>query len=231
MIKKYWILAFSTTLLFSCKQDLPSTKIRKEETSVETDTLAQKIKKDSLTISSDESQKSQTIKEPVRPKVIEFVPPVILEKEPAIENVMVKEVRFGSPDGDYSDVDVVAMPDFEPKSEEKVFKSQEPEIYYYLEEQAQFPGGIDKLLKYIQDNLVVPTELEENQGKCYIRFVIEKDGSVSNVVVVKGVQNCPACDREAIRVIKKMERWIPGKLKGNPVRSYFTMPIKFILNS
>ena len=67
------------------------------------------------------------------------------------------------------------------------------------------------------------------QGKCYLQFVIETDGSVSNVRVTRGVPDCPECDKEAIRFMKNMPAWIPGTYNGKPVISTMNMYIKFTM--
>jgi protein TonB len=64
-------------------------------------------------------------------------------------------------------------------------------------------------------------------GKCYLRFVVGLDGAISNVVILKGVVDCPDCDKEAKRLIENMPNWIPAKIDGKQVKSYFQLPIKF----
>ena len=96
---------------------------------------------------------------------------------------------------------------------------------------AAFPGGYMKMMEFIQLNLIYPEIGIEigAQGKCYVRFVVDENGKISNVKVVRGVPNCPECDKEAIRVVKSMPEWIPGKIKGESVSSFFMLPIIFAL--
>ena len=98
-----------------------------------------------------------------------------------------------------------------------------------LTEEPQFPGGNEARVRYLMENIHYPKEAKEKhmQGTVYVTFVIEKDGSITNVKVLKGV--CPSLDNEAVRVIKAMPRWSPGKAKGETVRVQYNMPIRFIL--
>ena len=124
----------------------------------------------------------------------------------------------------------VQVPEPEPKSIEPV-KPQEPVIYDVVDEQAEFPGGTEALKKFIADNLKYPETAKENgiQGKCYLQFIVSENGYVSNVKIRKGVADCPECDQEAIRVIKVMPKWKPGKINAKPVNSTYTLPMVFML--
>jgi protein TonB len=106
------------------------------------------------------------------------------------------------------------------------------EVHTSVEKEAFFPGGYPALMSYIQTNLVYPTEgIEINaQGKCYLRFIVDYEGRISSVKVLRGIQGCPECDREAIRVLKGMPEWEPGKVGGVSVSSYFDLPINFSLS-
>lgn len=106
------------------------------------------------------------------------------------------------------------------------------EIFDTVEEVAEFPGGQPALAKFLMQNIVYPpTAMQKNkQGKCYLKFVVSKSGRISNVTVSKGVPNCPECDAEAVRVVKKMPKWTPGKMNGKAVNTYFILPIAFRLS-
>ena len=92
---------------------------------------------------------------------------------------------------------------------------------------AEFPGGINKARQFLADNIQYPDEAVENgvNGTLQVKFTIELDGSISNIEVVKKLGY--GCDEEVIRVLKRMPKWTPAKLKGQFVRSYFTMPVSF----
>lgn len=120
------------------------------------------------------------------------------------------------------------LPD--PKPKESVEK-QEQIIFDVVEEDAQFPEGLVAMRKYIADNLKYPTVAKEAglEGRCILRFVVGMDGIISNVAVKRGVMDCPECDAEAIRLVKSMPKWIPGKVFGKNVNSFFTLLITFKL--
>ena len=102
-------------------------------------------------------------------------------------------------------------------------------LFTVVEQQAEFPGGVTELMKYLRDNIKYPTIARESNisGRVVLRFVVEKDGKVSNIIVLKSVHNL--LDTEAIRVTKAMQNWNAGKQGGRNVRSYFTLPVNFKL--
>ena len=103
------------------------------------------------------------------------------------------------------------------------------EVYYLVDESADFPGGMAKLKEYMKANLMYPeTALELGiEGKCYLQFIVSAKGNISNVKVIRGIPDCPECDKEAIRLTKAMPNWTPGKINGEPVNSLFNLPISF----
>ena len=103
----------------------------------------------------------------------------------------------------------------------------EADIFQVVEDMPQFPGG--SVQKWISKNVKYPMIAQENniQGKVFVQFVIEKEGSVSDVKVARSVD--PSLDKEAIRVVKAMPKWKPGKQRGKPVRVSYTVPINFQL--
>ena len=104
---------------------------------------------------------------------------------------------------------------------------QAEEIYDIVEVSAEYPGGVEKLMKYIMTNINYPPETNgySSQGTVYVRFVIEMNGSITNVKILKGIQ--ADLDKEAKRVVKDMPDWKPGQNRGKVVRSRCTLPIKF----
>ena len=106
----------------------------------------------------------------------------------------------------------------------------EDDIFVIVEEIPQFPdGGTAGLLQYLGKNIKYPTIPQENgtQGRVTVQFVVNKDGSIVDVKVIRGVD--PYLDKEAVRVISTMPKWIPGKQRGVPVRCKFTVPVTFKL--
>ena len=112
-----------------------------------------------------------------------------------------------------------------------VVEDTKPQIFSHVEVMPQFPGGELALLKWLNDNINYPTIAQEQgiQGRVSLRFVVKPDGSVGDVEVVKGLD--PSCDKEAVRVVQKMPKWIPGKQNGNPVFVYFSLPVTFRLQN
>jgi protein TonB len=101
-------------------------------------------------------------------------------------------------------------------------------IYDVTEEDAHFPGGNDFLQKWIATNFEVPSDLTKSeQGKIYLSFVIEKDGSVSNIRITRGLSE--KLNNEAIKLVQKMPSWKPAINNGKPVRSRFMLPISVVL--
>jgi protein TonB len=98
----------------------------------------------------------------------------------------------------------------------------------YPDVEAKYPGGYPEMSKFIGDHIRFPEIAKEvGGGKVYLRFVVNEEGQISSVKVTRGVADCAECDKEAMRVIKSMPNWIPGKVKGKPVSSYFDLPINF----
>lgn len=105
----------------------------------------------------------------------------------------------------------------------------EAEIFTIVEENPDFPGGEEARMKYLQENIKYPQMARESgiQGTVYATFVVEPDGRITNVGILRGIGG--GCDEEAIRVIKNMPRWKPGKQRSKAVRVQFNMPIRFVL--
>ncbi len=103
------------------------------------------------------------------------------------------------------------------------------EVVDVAEEDAEFPGGYEKLAEFIQTTLVFPDEAYEIgvKGKAMVRFVVEKDGRISNATVERPIVECPACNKEALNVINKMPKWTPAKNAGRPVRLWVRIPVVF----
>ena len=112
----------------------------------------------------------------------------------------------------------------------KVSHSDNDTIFSVCEEMPEFPGGTEKFMEYLSGNIKYPEAAKDKNisGRVFIQFVIEKDGSVTNVKVMRGIGG--GCDEEAVRVVKAMPKWKPGKQKGKPVRVSYILPIVFKLD-
>lgn len=105
----------------------------------------------------------------------------------------------------------------------------EEEVFLVVEEDPEFPGGLDALSKFIADNIKYPQLAKENNitGKVFVSFVVEKDGRVGQVKILRDIGG--GCGNEAVRVVKMMPRWKPGKQRGKAVRTQFNLPVNFDL--
>ena len=108
-------------------------------------------------------------------------------------------------------------------------KEEETKVFDVVEQMPSFPGGPSALMQFLSSNIKYPVVAEENgvQGRVVCTFVVEKDGSITDVRVIKSVD--PSLDKEAMRVVKSMPRWIPGKQNGSAVRVKYTVPVTFRL--
>lgn len=121
----------------------------------------------------------------------------------------------------------------EPVRSETLYKPQpvnRNSVYDVVEQMPSFPGGISGLRTYLNQNIRYPAEAQENcvQGRVVVSFVVGKDGHISDVTVLRSVD--PSLDKEAIRVVRNMPRWTPGKQGGEPVRVRYNVPVSFRLN-
>ena len=156
---------------------------------------------------------------PEIPKVTEIFE--IVEDDVAIE----KEILFEDDEADFDDE--IQMYEFEVTEEEE---EEEEEIFVVVEDMPTFRGGdVNKFREWVQSRIKYPQIAAENgiQGKVFIMFVVEPDGSVSNVTIMRGVD--PALDNEAVRVVQNSPKWAPGKQRGAPVRVRFSITVNFQL--
>ena len=119
--------------------------------------------------------------------------------------------------------------DADEPSSQKAVVSQDS-IYRVSEVMPQYPGGPNEMMRYIQENIKYPQSAKANkiEGRVYVTFVVEKDGSITNAAVIRGIDK--ECDAEALRVVSSMPKWNPGQHKGEVVRTQFTIPIYYKFN-
>ena len=108
-------------------------------------------------------------------------------------------------------------------------EGDEGEVFQVVEQMPEFPGGMDKLMEYLSKNIKYPSIAQENniQGRVIVEFVVNKDGSIVEPKVMRSVDT--SLDNEAMRVIKSMSKWNPGKQRGKAVRVRYTVPVLFRL--
>ncbi len=104
-------------------------------------------------------------------------------------------------------------------------------IFAFSEVQPEYPDGDRALRAFIQENLVYPKEAQEKgiERRVYVQFVVEKDGSLSDINVIKGIDNGGGCNEEVMRIVKMMPKWEPGKNRGEAVRTRYAIPVAFKL--
>ena len=151
-------------------------------------------------------------------------PPAVQEVEVlnvVEDNVETESIEINTED-DKEEV-VIAAPVEAPEEEEEV-------IFVVVETMPEFPGGQQALFKYLSENVKYPVIAQENgiQGRVICQFVVNKDGSIVDVEVVRSGGD-PSLDKEAVRVIKSMPKWKPGKQRGKAVRVKYTVPVNFKL--
>jgi len=154
-------------------------------------------------------------------------PPVVQEVEVlnvVEDNVETESIEVNAEDDKAEEV-VIAAPVEAPVEEE-----EEEVVFVVVESMPEFPGGQQALFKYLSENVKYPVIAQENgiQGRVICQFVVNKDGSIVDVEVVRSGGD-PSLDKEAIRVIKSMPKWKPGKQRGKAVRVKYTVPVNFKL--
>jgi protein TonB len=175
--------------------------------------------------------------EPPKPKVdqVKFPPPVVKpdnevkEQPPTVKELEVadpgqKTVK-GDPNADIKIDEPVGNSDVKQVTEEDPNK-----IFTAVEKNPEFQGGLEAFGRYLSKNIHYPAVARENnvQGKVYLQFVVEKDGALTDIKVLRSLGS--GTDEEAIRVLKNSPRWKPGIQNGRPVRVYYTVPISFTLS-
>lgn len=107
------------------------------------------------------------------------------------------------------------------------FQFDDEQIYSIVDKDAEFIGGTEKLYEWIATHIQYQKDINGASiaGKVYLKFIVEKDGSLSNIILLKSLEN--ACDTEAFRLINAMPKWMPAMLNGNAVRSEFTISVTF----
>ncbi|MGV3610591.1 MAG: energy transducer TonB [Fluviicola sp.] len=177
-------------------------------------------------------------------KIIEAAPPASLAditefRVPVVEDDPVKNPDLGpiDPDKEIGKEKQIGDPDADPFDPNKILVKEkgtgrdgteklpplsgDPETY--VDEPAQFPGGMDALREFIREN--IDLSMIDGSAKVNLKFVVDTDGTISSVIVTKTSDDCKSCEKAAIKVVKSMPNWKPGKLNGREVKSYYRLPI------
>jgi protein TonB len=165
---------------------------------------------------------------------IAFLPPVVKPDEqvsndvvPTVEDLKKVDPGAKTQEGQEGGVDYSLI-----ETQEKIVdapKKEEAQVFTYVEEMPTFPGGDDALYSFISKQIQYPEIAKRAgvEGKVYIQFVVRTDGKVSDVTVVKGIG--AGCDEEAMKVVKSMPNWKPGRQNGHPVNVRISVPIVYKL--
>lgn len=170
-------------------------------------------------------------------RMVKFMPDWIPGKKKGVATAMYDTLSIDFNIANHPGLDLaISVQSFDrDEIETKIFKKdriignaeRRTDVFKTVEQMPQFPGGNAEMLQFIKDNLRYPTIAAENgiQGKVVVVFVVEKDGSLSDIKIVKSID--PQCDREAVRIVKSMPKWQPGKQNGSAVPVDYTLPITF----
>lgn len=162
--------------------------------------------------------------------VIKFLPPKVTEKEvveeepmPTIEEIKENETGAVAVEG----TDIV----FDEPAPVMAEENEDDKVFMAVEQQAEFPGGMAAMYKFLNKNQKYPASARRMgvEGKVFVKFIVDKEGAISNIEIMKGIN--ADLDKEAIRLIKLMPPWKPGKQNGRSVKSQFVLPINFKLES
>jgi len=132
-------------------------------------------------------------------------------------------------DIDDSEADDKTVIEVAPIIQQEEEQAEESQVFFIVEDMPEFPGGELALRKFIANAIKYPVIAQENgiQGKVYVNFVVDKDGSITNAKIARGVD--PSLDKEALRVVNSLPKWKPGMQRGKPVKVSYTVPISFVL--
>jgi len=163
--------------------------------------------------------------------IIKFLPPKVTNKEVVEEEEMPTQEEVKQNDVGAENIDGTGDIVFdEPVEEVLKEESDDDVIFMVVEQPAEYPGGLEAMMKFIVKNMKYPAVARRMgvEGAVFVSFVVDREGKISEPQVIKGIS--AECDQEALRVIKQMPPWKPGKQNGKAVKSRFVLPIKFKLS-
>ncbi len=157
-------------------------------------------------------------------------PPPPAEPELNMEELtVVEDTKVIEQEVKIEEFEEVKNTEITPVNIEEEKEEEEQPIFTVVEKDPEFPGGTEALYKYLAENIKYPQLARDNgiTGKVYITFVVERDGSIANPKILRDIGG--GCGAEAIRVVKAMPKWTPGKQRGKAVRVQFNLPVNFNL--
>jgi len=159
---------------------------------------------------------------------VKYTAPVVVDTVPKEQVILsMDDLKATTSNGDANVQQAVVIVE---EKKEVVQEKKKEEVFFVVEEMPQYPGGEQELQKFIATNTKYPAAARENgiKGKVYVRFAVTSTGDVDQVQVARAVD--PLLDAEAIRVVKLLPKWAPGKQQGTPVSVWYTVPINFQLS-
>lgn len=219
---------------------------RMEQKEKELQLLAEQQAMAALTEEQEQPEEEEEVQQRVEEQKPEVLPEEVLNTMKATEiaiaddNEVVEEIKsqdeikesqtaIGSTNFDKGTDDINVVREYK---DEVIVEEKKPEpeqVFVSVEQMPKFPGGDAELMKYIQEHLRYPTMAAENniQGKVVVQFVVTKNGSIGEVKVIRSRDQ--DLDKEAVRVVKSLPNFIPGRMNGQPVNVWYTLPINFKL--
>lgn len=219
---------------------------RMEQKEKELQLLAEQQAMAALTEEQEQTEEEEEVQQRVEEQKPEVLPEEVLNTMKATEiaiaddNEVVEEIKsqdeikesqtaIGSTNFDKGTDDINVVREYK---DEVIVEEKKPEpeqVFVSVEQMPKFPGGDAELMKYIQEHLRYPTMAAENniQGKVVVQFVVTKNGSIGEVKVIRSRDQ--DLDKEAVRVVKSLPNFIPGRMNGQPVNVWYTLPINFKL--
>lgn len=182
----------------------------------------------------------EKVEPPVEAKTVRSLPPVVMQDDHvAMENLppVVEELEHAAPAAKtlegIEDLEIIVPPAAAfgtAKTAVADVKTREESIFMHVEQAPEYRGGVQAMAAFLQKNLKYPAPAARAgvQGKVFVQFTVGSDGKIEDVTALKGIGF--GCDEEAVRVVKLMQNWAPGRQAGNPVRVKFTLPIAFQIN-
>lgn len=166
-------------------------------------------------------------------ETVKFTPPVVVDEEVPEEEIpppQEVETQVSTVTQEGTGGDEIIIPT-EGTGTGVVEDPSENQVFTIVEQMPEFPGGEAAFFKYLQANLKYPAMEKENNisGTVHLTFVVDKDGVIKDIQVLRGVKGGPALEKEAVRVVANMPPWKPGKNNGHPVKVQYNLPIRFTL--
>lgn len=216
--RSFLLLSLVAMSLASCQDETTERQTKTPQTHASTSVTDDEKKFALGKIVKQPNEKDSTSKKQTKQKKMREIPPVVIEPDPD-PGYIPEPYYLGEP---------VAPPMPEPVAQ----KSNVPEVHVIVDVMPEFPGGMAAMQEFIKKNIVYPvTEKEMGlEGKVYLRFTVNEDGTLSDIQELRGINGAPGLTKEAIRVIKQMPKWSPGMNNNQKVKTQLNIPVVFRLD-